>query len=34
MKSKLGGTVNYLYFVNGTFDAAKQNEELQNKPPQ
>ena len=34
MKSKLEGTVNYLRFVDFTLDAAKQNEELQDRPPQ
>ena len=34
MESKLEGTVNYLQFVYCTLDAAKQNEELQDRPPQ
>ena len=34
MESKLESTVNYLQFVECTLDAGKQNEELQNRPPQ
>ena len=34
MESKLGGKVHYLQFVDCTFDAAKQNDELQDRPPQ
>ena len=33
MENKLGGTVNYIKFVDCTLDAAKQNEEPQEKPP-
>ena len=33
MESKLKGTVTYLQFVDCTLDAAKQNEESQNRPP-
>ena len=33
MESKLEGTVNYLKFVNCTFNAAKQNEESLVRPP-
>ena len=34
MKSKPEGIVNNLRFVDFTLDAAKQNEELQDRPPQ
>ena len=34
MKNKLEGTVKYLQFVVCILDAAKQNEELQDRPPQ
>ena len=34
MESKLEGTVTYLQFVDCTLDAAKQNEEPQDRPPQ
>ena len=34
MESKPERTVNYLQFVDCTLDAAKQNEELQDSPPQ
>ena len=34
MESKLEGKVNYLQFVDCTLDAAKQNEEPQDRPPQ
>ena len=34
MESKLECTINYLQFVDGTLDAAKQNEEPQDRPPQ
>ena len=34
MKSKPEGIVNYLRFVEFTLDAAKQNEELHDRPPQ
>ena len=34
MKSKPEGIVNYLRFVDFTRDAAMQNEELQDRPPQ
>ena len=33
MESKLEGTVTYLQFVGCTLDAAKQNEEPQDRPP-
>ena len=33
MESKLEGAVNYLQFVDCTLDAAKQNEEPQDRPP-
>ena len=33
MKSKLEGTVHYLQFVECTLDAAKENEETQDRPP-
>ena len=33
MKRKPDGIVNYLRFVDFTLDAAKQNEELQDRPP-
>ena len=33
MESKLEGTVTYLQIVNCTLDAAKQNEEPQDRPP-
>ena len=33
MESELEGTVNYLQFVDCTLDAAKQNEETEDKPP-
>ena len=34
MESKLTSRVNYLQFVDCIFDAAKQNEEPQDRPPQ
>ena len=34
MGSKREDTVNYLQFVDWALDAAKQNEELQERPPQ
>ena len=34
MESKLEGAVNYLQFVGLTCDAAKQNKELHDRPPQ
>ena len=34
MKSKPDGIFNYLRFVEFTLDAAKQNEEKQDRPPQ
>ena len=34
MKRKPEGIVNYLRFADFTPDAAKQNEELQDRPPQ
>ena len=34
MKSKPEGIVNYLRFIDFILDAAKQNEELQDRPPQ
>ena len=34
MESKLEDTVTYLQFIDCTLDAAKQNEKLQNRPPQ
>ena len=34
MKSKPEGKGNYLRFVDFTLDAVKQNEELQDRPPQ
>ena len=34
MKSKPEDIVNYLRFVDFTLDAVKQNEELQDRPPQ
>ena len=34
MESKQERAVNYLQFVDGTLDAAKQNEVLQDRPPQ
>ena len=34
MKTKRKDTVNYLQFVDCTLDAAKQNEESQERPPQ
>ena len=33
MESKLESTVNYLQFVDYTLDAAKENEEPQDRPP-
>ena len=33
MEIKLEGTVNYLQFVDCTLDAAKENEEAQDRPP-
>ena len=33
MESKLEDTVNYLQFIDCTFDAKKQNEEPQNRSP-
>ena len=33
MESKLESTVNYLQFIDCTFDAPKQNEEPQDRPP-
>ena len=33
MERKLEGTVNYLQFVECTLDAAKKNEEPQDRPP-
>ena len=33
MESKLEGTINYLQFVDCTLDAANQNEDLQDRPP-
>ena len=34
MEIKLDGTVNYLQSIDRTLDAAKQNEELQDRPSQ
>ena len=34
MESKLEDTVNYCQYVDCTLDAAKQNEDLQDRPPQ
>ena len=34
MKSKLEGTVYYLQFVDYTLNAAKQNDEPQDRPPE
>ena len=34
MKIKPDGIVNYFRFVDFTLDAAKKNEELQDRPPQ
>ena len=34
MESKTERTVNYLQFIEGTLDAARQHEKLQNRPPQ
>ena len=34
MESKLEGTAIYLHFVDSTLNAAKQNQELQNRQPQ
>ena len=34
MESKPESAVNYLQFIDCTLDAAKQNEELQDRPPQ